>query len=214
MSWLLGAFEKHVLGPRREAIKQARLAEERAAEAAEERDENRATIAPWNQRRLQAGERGEPFDKPFPGDEDAKDHTREIIDLKISDDSTRQPTVKTWNYEYWQIQVTLQHLSESLIKVTHRDQVGYLGLVKDFDADKPYGWSATGSGVSEDGIDIGSKYSTPESAVSDLCRIMLSDQRKEDSKRTNPEERKQGARVVLEEFFDEFFDELPELEDG
>ena len=39
---------------------------------------------------------------------------------------------------------------------------------------------------------------------------MFSDQRKEDSKRINPEERQQAARVVLEEFFDE----LPDWEDG
>lgn len=199
----MGAFEKHVLGPRREAIKQATADKQ-------ERDEDRATVVAWNQRRLQAQERGEPFDEPFPVDEDAKEHTREIIDLKMSDDSTRQPTLKTWNYEFGQVQFVLQRLSESLIKVTYRDQVGYLGLVKDFDAGKPYGWSPTWSGVSENGIAYGMHYSTPESVLSDLCRIMLSDQRKEGSKRINPGERKQAARVVLREFFHE----LPDWKDG
>ena len=128
----------------------------------------------------------------------------------MTDEYTQDPTLKTWSYEFGRAQVTLRRLSESLIKVTYRDQVGYLGLVKDFDAGKPYGWSATGSGVSEDGVAYGMHYSTPESALSDLCRIMLSDQRKEDSKRINPEERKEAARVVL----GEFFDELPDWEDG
>ena len=128
----------------------------------------------------------------------------------MTDEYAQNPTLKTWNYEFGQVQFVLQRLSESLIEVTYRDQVGYLGLVKDFDAGKPYGWSPTRSGVSEDGLAYGMHYSTPESALSDLCRIMLSNQRKEDSKRINPEERQQAARVVLEEFFDE----LPDWEDG
>ena len=128
----------------------------------------------------------------------------------MSDESAQYPAPKIWNYEFGQVQVVLQRLSESLIEVTYRDQVGYLGLVKDFDAGKPYGWSSIESGVSEDGIAYAMHYSTPESALSDLCRIMLSDQRKEDSKRINPEERKQAVRVVLQEFFDE----LPDWEGG
>ena len=128
----------------------------------------------------------------------------------MTDEYTENPTLKTWNYEYGRIQVTLQRLSESLIKVTYRDQVGYLGLAKDFDAGKPFSCTWFERRVSEDGIDIGSNFSTPESALKDLCFIMLSDQRKEDSKRINPEERQQAARVVL----GEFFDELPDWEGG
>ena len=128
----------------------------------------------------------------------------------MTNEYTQNATLKTWHYDFARMQVTLQRLSESLIKVTYRDQVGYLGLVKDFDAGRPYGWSVSESGVSEDGLAYAMHYSTPESALSDLCRIMLSDQRKEDSKRINPEERQQAARVVLKEFFDE----LPDWEDG
>ena len=43
-----------------------------------------------------------------------------------------------------------------------------------------------------------------------LCNILLDMQRKEDSKRVNPEERKQSARKVLREFLDE----LPDREGG
>ena len=67
---VLGAYEEHVLGPRREAEKQA---EERAKEA-EKRAEKRvnAEWRNWNERRLEAEARGERFDEPVPGDEDSK----------------------------------------------------------------------------------------------------------------------------------------------
>ena len=54
---VLGAYEKHVAGPRREAEKRARQAEEQVAEGRN-----------WNKRRLEAEARGEPFDEPYPGD--------------------------------------------------------------------------------------------------------------------------------------------------
>ena len=56
---VLGAYEKHVAGPRREAIKQAKQAEEQVNE-----------MKAWNACRLQAEASGEPFDEPFPGDEE------------------------------------------------------------------------------------------------------------------------------------------------
>ena len=59
---VMGAFERHVFGPRRKAMKQA---EELAEKVAEERAEIRA----WNERRLAAAARGEPFDEPLPIDD-------------------------------------------------------------------------------------------------------------------------------------------------
>ena len=64
---VLGAYEKHVLGPRRDAEERARQAEERARQAEEQVAEGRN----WNKRRLEAEARGERFDEPYPGDEDA-----------------------------------------------------------------------------------------------------------------------------------------------
>ncbi len=55
---VLGAFEKHVLGPRREAIQEAREAKERVA-----------AWKAWNERRLAAEARQEPFSEPPPDDE-------------------------------------------------------------------------------------------------------------------------------------------------
>ena len=65
---VLGAYEEHVLGPRREAEKRARQAEERAQEAEEQVN---AEWRNWNERRLEAEARGERFDEPVPGDEDS-----------------------------------------------------------------------------------------------------------------------------------------------
>ena len=58
---VLGAYEKHVAGPRREAIKKAQLAEEQ-----------KNAMKAWNQRRLQAQANDEPFDEPFPDDDNSQ----------------------------------------------------------------------------------------------------------------------------------------------
>ena len=65
---VLGAYEEHVLGPRRRA-------EARADKAEKERDEVRARadkagkkleeVRAWNRRRLKAQAHGEPFDEPY-----------------------------------------------------------------------------------------------------------------------------------------------------
>ena len=70
---VLGAYEKHVFGPRREAQK---LAEEERRKAEEERhraekakkrlDEFEASVEAWNERRLDAEAQGKPFNEPLP----------------------------------------------------------------------------------------------------------------------------------------------------
>ena len=69
---VLGAYEKHVAGPRREAIARAEKAEKERDEALAklaEQTKVQAEQRAWNERRLQAEARGEPFDEPFPGDD-------------------------------------------------------------------------------------------------------------------------------------------------
>lgn len=68
---VLGAYEKHVAGPRREAIARAKQAEKALAEVQDQA---------WNERRLLAEARGEPFDEPHPGSEEAKKIRREAIE--------------------------------------------------------------------------------------------------------------------------------------
>ena len=100
----------------------------------------------------------------------------------------------------------LEPLSDSLVKVTHRDQTGYFGIIKDWDAGAPFACTTSTSGGDDNEIKTYFGHSTPERALDSLCRLMLSEQRKEDSKRINPEGRKQAARQVLREFLEELPD--------
>lgn len=96
----------------------------------------------------------------------------------------------------------LEPLSTSLVKVTHRDQTGYFGINKNWDVAQPYSFTLRESGVDDDGVDGTFGYRLPKDALYDLCYSMLREQRKEDSKRINPEERKDAARKVLGEFLE------------
>ena len=99
----------------------------------------------------------------------------------------------------------LEPLSESVVKVTHRDQVGYFGFNKKWDPSSPYTHTDYKGFVSDDGMEVMTifSYSSPGAALNSLCDSMLRDQRKEDARRTNPEERKWAARRVLGEFLEE-----------
>ena len=69
---VLGAYEKYVFGPRREAQKRAAEAKKRAEEAKrklKEAEKKGEEIRAWDERRLDAAAQGEPFDEPFPGGE-------------------------------------------------------------------------------------------------------------------------------------------------
>ena len=109
------------------------------------------------------------------------------------------------HYNYQGAVFILDPLSESVVRVTHRDQVGYFGFNRKWDPSKPYTHSDYKGLVNDDGIEgmpIFS-YSSPDAALKSLCDSMLRDQRKEDARRTNPEERKRAARRVLGEFLED-----------
>ena len=101
----------------------------------------------------------------------------------------------------------LEPLSDSLVKVTHRDQTGYFGINRKWDVARPYAYTTWATEVDNEGIDafLGSSR-TPKEALDSLCFSMLTDQRKEDSRRINPEGRKESARHVLKEFLEELPD--------
>ena len=65
---VLGAYEKYVFGPRREAQKRAEEAEKRAEETKKRLYEFDAAVEAWNERRLDAKAQGKPFNEPFPGE--------------------------------------------------------------------------------------------------------------------------------------------------
>ena len=212
---VFGAYEKYVFGPRREAIKRAKEAKKRAKEVA-------AAWKAWNERRLQAEARGEPFNEPVPGDEEVEGHMEGTGEHKMPEEPAQYPAPKVWSHNNGQAEFILRSMSESLVQVTHRDQVGYIGVNQNWDVGKPYTWTymdrTTGPSRADmerdarpDGIH-GNPFgeSTPEEALALLCNILLETQGKEDSRRINPEERKRSARKVL----GEFLDRLPDWEGG
>jgi len=109
------------------------------------------------------------------------------------------------HYNYRDAVFILDPLSESVVRVTHRDQTGYFGFNRKWDPTSPYALAYGEYSVHSDGIDGGVilAYSSPDAALKALCDSMLRDQRKEDARRINPEERKRAARQVLAEFLDE-----------
>ena len=96
---------------------------------------------------------------------------------------------------------TLEPVNDSVTKVTHRDQVGWIGISADWEAQQPYTWTTVPKWVGDDGIhNPVFNADTPDGALMSLCRVLLIGQSKEDSKNINPQERKAAAQRVLEEF--------------
>ena len=60
--------------------------------------------------------------------------------------------------------------------------------------------------MNDEGVDGTFGSLTPKEALNSLCSSMLTDQRKEDSKRINPEGRKASAQQVQKEFLEELPD--------
>ena len=111
-------------------------------------------------------------------------------------------------YIYRDVEFILEPLSESVVRVNYQDQKGYVGLKRDWEADRPYTWINWEGDINDEGISAGFSYSypIPELALEDLCSLLLREQRKQDAQRINPEERKKAARHV----FREFLEEMPE----
>lgn len=110
-------------------------------------------------------------------------------------------TTQRRKYRLYGADFCLEPVNDSVIKVTHRDQIGWIGINTGWDAQRPYTWSTSSSRVTDDGIQgIPVNMDTPDGALMFLCRTLLTEQSKEDSERINPEERKAAARRFLEEF--------------
>ena len=79
------------------------------------------------------------------------------------------------HYKYQGAVFILDPLSESVVKVTHRDQTGYFGFNRKWDPSKPYTRAGTEIAVHEDGIEgFVYSFSTPDAALKSLCDSMLS----------------------------------------
>ena len=104
----------------------------------------------------------------------------------------------------------LEAISNSVVKVTHREQIGYFGVNRNWDPAAPYTLTRNRASVHADGIEGYSitSYAKPGGALKTLCGWMLEGQRKLDAGRDSPEDRKNLARWALGEFLEE-----PEISD-
>lgn len=96
----------------------------------------------------------------------------------------------------------LQPISDSVVRVTHREQTWYLGLRADWDSSKPYTQTTSGDVVQKDSIGCRRSVHTcsnSEAALNDLCKTMLVQQREADA-RPIKEDRQGSARRVMGEF--------------
>ena len=98
----------------------------------------------------------------------------------------------------------LESVSDSVVRVTHREQTGFFGISRDWDPSRPYRSTTAERLVHTDGIGgPGYPFATPAEALRSLCDLMLADQHPEGAGRTNSQEGKRTARQFLAEFMDE-----------
>ena len=108
------------------------------------------------------------------------------------------------HYNNGEAEFMLDPVNDAVVKVTHRNQVGWIGISLDWDVQRPYTFTTSPAEISDDGLDgVVFRFSTPDEALKFLCTMLLDDQGREDSQRVNPEERKAAAKRVLREFLNE-----------
>ena len=106
------------------------------------------------------------------------------------------------HYNNGEAEFMLEPLSDSVVRVTHREQTGYFGFNRDWDPLNPYTRADYEGFVHDDGIEGRDVwlFCTPDASLQSLCDSMLTKQRKQDARLVNAEERKRAARKVLAEF--------------
>ncbi len=103
----------------------------------------------------------------------------------------------------------LERLSSAVVRVKHRDQVGYFGIYKDGDLKYPFAFQTWEPQSYDEGLGNSmTKSTTPESALRDLIHYMTEMQRKTDEQQINPEARKGVAQWTLQEFIETLPDSL------
>ena len=103
----------------------------------------------------------------------------------------------------------LERLSPTVVRVKHRDQVGYFGIYGDGDLTYPFAFQTWEPESYDEGLGNGMARSvTPESALRSLIHYLKESQRKADDQQINPEARKGLAQWTLQEFLDTLPDSL------
>ena len=85
------------------------------------------------------------------------------VDPKVA---TNTITTQRRTYRLDGADFTLQPVNDSVTKVTHRDQVGWIGISTDWNAQRPYGWTTIPRWVGDDGIhNPVLTFDTPDSGI-------------------------------------------------
>ena len=102
----------------------------------------------------------------------------------------------------------IEALSPSVVKVEHKEQVGWIGISKDCDVNSPFAFQFRETESLDEGVGTNiTASSTPRTALICMAFHLTQAQQKEESLRINPEARRGMARWQLHEY-------LEGLEDG
>ena len=103
----------------------------------------------------------------------------------------------------------LEPLSPSVVRVEHRDHVGYFGIYVDLDVEEPFAFQTREPESYEDGVGNSmTKSATPEGALDTLIHYMKKKQQRTDAQQINPEARKGMAQWTLHQFLETLPDAL------
>ena len=99
----------------------------------------------------------------------------------------------------------LKPVSESVARVTHRDQAGYIGISREWeDSSRPYTSTRREEEVRDDGVAVDRVcHPKPSEAFGLLCDEMLADQRLEDARSARAERSLEPAAATLRKFLEE-----------
>ena len=108
------------------------------------------------------------------------------------------------HHDHGDAEFLLAPVSESGVRVTHRDQVGYFGIARKWeDPTRPYTSTRREDDVCDDGIGgVAVGYHTPGEALESLCAEMLADQRDEDARQARAEQWHGPATSVLRDLLE------------
>ena len=132
---------------------------------------------------------------------------RKILHRLLSPPKSGTAKMSPRHYNNGDAEFILELVNNFVVRVSHRNQVGWIGISVDWDPREPYTYTTFSSQLKDDGIDrAGLEFATPDEALRSLCRWLLRQQRKEDSRSVNVEERRDAARRGLREFLDQLPD--------
>ena len=81
------------------------------------------------------------------------------------------------HYNNGEAEFMLDPVNDTVVKVTHRNQVGWIGISLDWDVQRPYTFTTSPAEISDDGVggfeSFVLRYSTPDEALKSLCTMLL-----------------------------------------